>query len=1816
MDSVLQIVLTSFEKVGKSQNEAKNFQPLQKITKHLDFCFADEERTHGTLAYLDAIRTKLPNMKKGKKDLMPFICETLIHIFEEILTGQYMFDEIQLLENSQHWEKRKKEFKSLNNELSNRFWGCFQEIYDNLLKMASKKEASSFDLVNCMAMMTCRAKEDIYFQNVPELIKLYTAGLKDKKEKFDFFKSIKSFVTYVPNEYVTKDLEKFSNFIKSVSDQIFNKKVVLNEYRQDAETFLVEYAKKQLHRTWPKLMEEILKPENQKVYTNEHRAVALSCIARVARLFPDEIAKQNYLLGVVCTNIILDEKMRTDVTLLRNVLKCFPRVRHTSEEKMNEIRNIIGTHCLLHPDRTVSRNAAEALVSSVEMEPGKILDVVEKFRDVLIKVNEITPENAYKLLKDLFLVLETFIHKVQESEKLIIGLDIQGYNSLRKKVEGMLLLYIIHTAPTVRNQAVKTLKQLSRPELKAITKEISSNCTYLIDDGMLTSPKNDSSEWLPCVEEMCKNHVDDAITKAWEELIKRWSTGVSRLDKIDLLSNHLRFLCAAARPTLASKAEPFFNELLQLLTKNCPHNEIKTAVLGALELVHPTSMYMILSQIRSIDVARTYIKKEHRIESSDPAYEQHIISLLKRLITKSISNVSSISPTDFLFVKQGIAVRDFFDELISNWTTKDRIDVRDITGSFLNNIDTWKDAAEIIATYLKHLNTISKQTALEKGTDISDQAVTYSNMFKKHTVNQSLVYLFKFLHYDHIGLYCQEAANGIQHICSFGMIEDEKFINDILRYCEQVIVRKKDEVDVIPVMSEFLRNNPQTLRTFIINSYYESFNRYIKEELDTQDESEDKSKKSSKGTKKEVEAMLELKEEKKEERKKFTERIPNICRAYLSAIVKVMEDHLDHWIQEQYTTLGGMFYIALVHSCTRGNISLRDKAHELINIVIKSDTSEGNINYGTTYHCTSVGDECVFKKTIYNFSEYVSKTAPLITADLFTEADKTVDLLDGVNKENTLRILTPWSYNFGLYVKTCLDSANTSDAAYKMKDFTSQRLLKIIFTITEKLHGDEDSQTDDYPMTNNLNKHYLERIWYNLIKSSEVCKWVIPEVVKFIVENYDYSFSNNTQPVNTTHTLLRAVFVYICRDEKSLPLILENLVYYLRDYKEKVPETKKEVAKYLVERGLQEPVDAEFTSLEFSALQLLVDITYEHDVALIPHLPKLFMNTIVLFNSCQNTRTFIEPKLILENILQSLALRMRDLNTSTIHYVEKLTQFLIENLRKSSQQKLTRVRSFIVQWTEYVSKKHRPDLAEAISEMALNWALQTKDNKISLESYYVFEALNKNFSCDVIEKLVIGFFDAVRVRDDAKISIIMDIFFNIPSDKLAPPRVSKLLFQVVFWLFFSWNKTHFARGLKYMLKLQGLTQYDNIDESVLNSSMYNVWKGYTGEETVDVSVSRVIFKGIFDTETFAETFDLLNNLVVRFESYMTKQSNMMIATILVVQGILYLSGDFSKKAQLQKLLDRNEGLVDFKNAFNTLEQSFTQVKANLVTNEEVISELTEYNKCMTQFTTDFASAYQKIFSNKSGSFINWVLVSLTKNSNIKWSLASVLLTSKLLPVIFQPGLWSIEEISSVSCIAKECMSDVKLVSYLRNPLLHNSAKDITEFIAFHAHEKQKKYTKKEVETVFPYLEPTLGFLKSVRSEKPSNNESFVGTNTVEKDITRSEILCRMWYQTFSLQIDPASNNEEASLLTSILEFKSETHATESNISPVIANYAKVISQRKTKPLSDIPESDAPPTVTQVNDINIDDVEDEVEEAIIIPPPPESDSEDEESEKTQ
>lgn len=176
---------------------------------------------------------------------------------------------------------------------------------------------------------------------------------------------ISSFIKDIRTDLVKKDLERLSSFVlKSFVPLILGKKITLTpEEVVLVEQFLIIYSKKYIHGCL-KIIAEVLDVEK-----NDHpqiqKAIALRALSQIAGMYYNEVSEFNYMLGAQTTQILIDEKCKTigknpDWTLLRAVISCFPLVKNTNEEKMKEVRHVIGSY-LIHQDEKVMLNAATAL---------------------------------------------------------------------------------------------------------------------------------------------------------------------------------------------------------------------------------------------------------------------------------------------------------------------------------------------------------------------------------------------------------------------------------------------------------------------------------------------------------------------------------------------------------------------------------------------------------------------------------------------------------------------------------------------------------------------------------------------------------------------------------------------------------------------------------------------------------------------------------------------------------------------------------------------------------------------------------------------------------------------------------------------------------------------------------------------------------------------------------------------------------------------------------------------------------------------------------------------------------------------------------------------------------------------------------------------------------------------------------------------------------------------------------------------------------------------------------------------------------------
>src|SRR5690606_38953294 len=72
--------------------------------------------------------------------------------------------------------------------------------------------------------------------------------------------------------------------------------------------------------------------------------------------------------------------------------------------------------------------------------------------------------------------------------------------------------------------------------------------------------------------------------------------------------------------------------------------------------------------------------------------------------------------------------------------------------------------------------------------------------------------------------------------------------------------------------------------------------------------------------------------------------------------------------------------------------------------------------------------------------------------------------------------------------------------------------------------------------------------------------------------------------------------------------------------------------------------------------------------------------------------------------------------------------------------------------------------------------------------------------------------------------------------------------------------------------------------------------------------------------------------------------------------------------------------------------------------------------------------------------------------------------------------------------------------------------------------------------VINFMKPIGGFKKSVKSSQLGGPEMFIGSVNSEKEISRAEIMKRLWNQAFGLATDPQKNQTESEAFSKMLAY--------------------------------------------------------------------------------
>lgn len=605
----------------------------------------------------------------------------------------------------------------------------------------------------------------------------------------------------------------------------------------------------------------------------------------------------------------------------------------------------------------------------------------------------------------------------------------------------------------------------------------------------------------------------------------------------------------------------------------------------------------------------------------------------------------------------------------------------------------------------------------------------------------------------------------------------------------------------------------------------------------------------------------------------------------------------------------------------------------------------------------------------------------------------------------------------------------------------------------------------------------------------------------------------NATPSEQEHkALLRSILTYCSRDVSSVPHILEFLVIqFSRDFFDTQPDDYMEFTLWHLERGiLAESDSALIQAQEFALIELLVSLSYEHADAFVDHLPILFVNAVVLFNSTQ-AHPIQSASLLLENLFHSIVIRSRKQDDT----LKEAGNFKRKYFRDSKTiAKYSRDSEFIVNYVKFLSL-HLKSFAADVSQIVLRWAVQAVDKQLSLESWYIFHLLNEAWDYPLLRLLALNMFEAVRARNDAKISILTKILLRVPPQVMAEQLNMTLLYQIAFFLLLSYTKEQFNAGCALIEALQSLAAQELVTQDVLNITMWNVWTGYTGKETNDVVICKLLFKGLTDAEYFEKTFDLYEYFVHAFAAFQDK-NNMFAATVLMMHASLLTSGVEDQKEKLIRFFDNyDKGIATpFRECF----------EKHLTITQQAMTHKAFSTSQANAFIDDFAVVFGSIFGNKSGSYVMWFCYMMLRCGFKKWKTPALLLLSKLLPFVFEYN-WTPREITDVGKIFRECMRD-------DDKVFAASADKGLEFLLTRVNLHEEKHRRE----VYDFINPVLGYAEGIHLVVKLVPELFIGTYPHDRELARSEMLQRYWTQLFGLTTVPEVNVKQHEAFVKMINY--------------------------------------------------------------------------------
>eukprot|EP00742_Colponemidia_sp_Colp-10_P007275 GILJ01007821.1.p1 GENE.GILJ01007821.1~~GILJ01007821.1.p1 ORF type:complete len:1916 (-),score=280.75 GILJ01007821.1:158-5584(-) len=520
----------------------------QLATRHFAFSVNTPEDTALLIEYLRDLRKlcdkSIPSVLKAE------ICQSLEAVFSRIMNSS---DE----EMKRAWAA----FSGDKDGLSAEFWQLYEYFYTTVLKWAKKKE-SIYSLVFIRTVICLGGKEWYYSARVELFLKQLFTAYKSKEFRAAALAETANLIANLQKEVVTYNSEIFTEHIKQINGILFGKGFHTSEM-ESITRIVYEEGVKHVHFV-ARLLQDMLAEK----LPHDHHAVALQALGMLAKDFPVEVNSYNFSLGPILFDLLVGADSRVNQTtpnsLMKAALPCFGRIPHPNPDKIKILASCV-VDIAVFGDKSMSAVAVESLVdyclNNVYSHVPAVLE------EVLFRLEYVNSLGQSELIQGLYLVERLFWIFSDEGRATVpTSLDLAAWKNrwyeMRLELEASCISWLCHWNVHVRKTVATILTSLRRKCMKSLEtsgghseadgEPVQARAPLLCESNSL-SPRSDWSETAFAAELENLIATEQALysvvlCKAWNLIQRRWKVSVDskhalQEGQLTLLQNHLRFLC-------------------------------------------------------------------------------------------------------------------------------------------------------------------------------------------------------------------------------------------------------------------------------------------------------------------------------------------------------------------------------------------------------------------------------------------------------------------------------------------------------------------------------------------------------------------------------------------------------------------------------------------------------------------------------------------------------------------------------------------------------------------------------------------------------------------------------------------------------------------------------------------------------------------------------------------------------------------------------------------------------------------------------------------------------------------------------------------------------------------------------------------------------------------------------------------------------------------------------------------------------------------------------------------------------------------------